>query len=660
MAKTIKDLVNNPIIQEQYKIQISLYNLTEKNLKSSLNLISNYLKKDEDRINEIIKLIARIAETKYDTIDIYIKLLKSISLKSHILKDEIQNCLNILFNNDFLFFCQKLIKENFISQKQYDKNLSDNKKKYIDFPNYEFPHTKLEKNDYPFIRKISEIFDNDNEIELKKILAERPKDKNYIFSSIPHLNKNIQEISLIKYAAFRGSEKCFKYLVNNNAKISNNTSDDDEDKINIASCGVCGGNSNIIEILKKKGMEIKKSDILYTIRFHRIYLFDYIVKKFGVNNDDKETLIFECISNNFLHGLIYFKNLPLKVCFYPDSPYRENLKFKNFISSGNLELLKVALKLKIYTSKDFITKEGYISKLDYVCEIGDKNMFLYLYSTFSKNIKIELIFDHIIDSRNLDFINYIFENFKIDKNARDVHGYTPFHRAIFLNDNDIIDYLFNKKGIDLFTINDFGDNLLDTAIEKGCSKIIKFLIDLPDYPINRETDSYEINPLGHAISKCDVETVKLLLNHPKIIPCIYTFHNAQNCEIKTNHILLAIKCGNQKIMELLLSHPLIEITEKEKKDILKKYPKISKKILNSVKMRKENKYDKADEILSAEDSYFNDDEENCEESDNIDDKDSNDNKKVEMEENKKNNKDNLGKKRERGEKKKKIKKKKKK
>ena len=105
-----------------------------------------------------------------------------------------------------------------------------------------------------------------------------------------------------------------------------------------------------------------------------------------------------------------------------------------------------------------------------------------------------------------------------------------------------------------------------------------------------------------AINKGDVETVKLLLNHPKIIPCIYTYHFLENCEIKTNHILLTIESGNQEIMELLLSHPLITITEKEKKKIIEKFPKISREILNKTKMRKENKYDKADdEILLDED-----------------------------------------------------------
>ena len=87
---------------------------------------------------------------------------------------------------------------------------------------------------------------------------------------------------------------------------------------------------------------------------------------------------------------------------------------------------------------------------------------------------------------------------------------------------------------------------------------------MPNFPINKQNDSYEINPLGKVIVEGDIETVKLLLNHPKIIPNIYTFYNAQHHNYKNNHISLALENKNQKIMKLLLSHPLVTLTDEEK------------------------------------------------------------------------------------------------
>ena len=248
--------------------------------------------------------------------------------------------------------------------------------------------------------------------------------------------------------------------------------------------------------------------------------------------------------------------------------------------------------------------------MDPICRVADIHLFNYIYSKYHDIININLLLDDIIRSRNINFIKYIFDNFKVDINTKEFQGYTPLHRAIFLNDKTIIDYLLQKNGIDFFTVTDYDEDLLSTAIKHKSKKIIEYLINLPNFPINKQNDSYEINPLGKAIVEGDIETVKLLLNHPKIIPNIYTFYNSQHYNYKNSHISLALENKNQKIMELLLSHPLITLTDEEKNKIIKKYPSISKEIIDSVKIREPNKYDKLKECINEDEWLDYEEDEN--------------------------------------------------
>ena len=307
MNSTLKVFKNNPIFECQYKIQTILQNLNNDKILEALKLISDYINESGEKKYEIIELISRISETNYSQIDNYIKLLKSLSLEPLSLKDIIQDCITVIFKQSWIFFAKNLIKENLITRKQYyDYLYSEN---YIDYPNPDyFEKEKYSKINYFYIRKISDIIDRDDDFELKNILSEPNSDINYTFYKIPH-TEIWEEVSLIQYAAFRGSIKCFKYLKNKFADILANN-----EKMNIVSCAVCGGNWEIIEILKNNfDLKIKKSDIKYTIEYHRPYLFDYIITNFGIDKADEKKLSLLCIQHNFLHGIFFLRIYHLKL-----------------------------------------------------------------------------------------------------------------------------------------------------------------------------------------------------------------------------------------------------------------------------------------------------------------------------------------------------------
>ena len=191
-----------------------------------------------------------------------------------------------------------------------------------------------------------------------------------------------------------------------------------------------------------------------------------MVNNFNIKKDINNLLV-ECFRNNFLHGLFYFKNEFIKNVFKFEYPAMKLDRFRTILYSGNFEILKICFNLDIF-DKNYTSLWGYISYL------GDKYIFSYFYSKFQKQFEPNQLLDNIINSRNLDFINYIFTNFEININSRGFQGYTPIHRAIYLNDEDLIDYLLLKKEkIDFLTLTDYDEDLLETAIEKNCHKIIK-------------------------------------------------------------------------------------------------------------------------------------------------------------------------------------------
>ena len=89
-------------------------------------------------------------------------------------------------------------------------------------------------------------------------------------------------------------------------------------------------------------------------------------------------------------------------------------------------------------------------------------------------------------------------------------------------------------------------------------------------------------------------------------------------------------------MELLLFHPLITLTDEEKNKIIKKYPSISKEIIDKVKIREPNKYDKLNECYDEDERLDYEEDENDSEKGDKDE----DNEKEEEEEEKQDDEEN--------------------
>ena len=101
-----------------------------------------------------------------------------------------------------------------------------------------------------------------------------------------------REVSYISLAAFYGSEKCFRFLLEErNAEI------DDKVIQNAAK----GGNMNIIKLLESKGSSFENS-FLSAIEFHRQDVFSYFLKTY----ENNEPSFNDCISLGNILAYIYY------------------------------------------------------------------------------------------------------------------------------------------------------------------------------------------------------------------------------------------------------------------------------------------------------------------------------------------------------------------
>lgn len=108
--------------------------------------------------------------------------------------------------------------------------------------------------------------------------------QNIITSSKIDIRSNNYCEYYLDRCAMLSSIRCFKYLLLNNCKISEN----------IISKAIMGGSIDIINILEQEGKKVSKDDILVSISYHQKEIFHWILDQFEY---DKSYLVYNCILN---------------------------------------------------------------------------------------------------------------------------------------------------------------------------------------------------------------------------------------------------------------------------------------------------------------------------------------------------------------------------
>lgn len=285
-------IINSNELKFLIKFEELMMNLNEENLEKTAEECNEIL----HRMTKILFVycLIRYFSLHYENSILYFSFLHKIDMMNgnEKIEDE-ESLLNIFFS-----FLKKssVIKEKEINIElfTYYKNLLIHKltKKENDQLNAEQP----QKVDNSIINAI----ENDDADKLQTLLVQLNIDAN---QKIDEIIKNVfslprkYNLTFIKYAAFKGSIKCFKYLLINNAKI---------DQDDIALFAVAGGNNEIIRLCDQKGCNFSGT-IKISIKNHYYSITEWLIE----NNKDTD-----CIGNEF-----YVKD-PLKYC----------IKYCNFIS----------------------------------------------------------------------------------------------------------------------------------------------------------------------------------------------------------------------------------------------------------------------------------------------------------------------------------------
>lgn len=150
----------------------------------------------------------------------------------------------------------------------------------------------------------------------------------------------------------------------------------------------------------------------------------------------------------------------------------------------------------------------------------------------------------------------------IDVNVRCENGGTALMYAAAWGKNEAVELLVKHPKIDVnMGISSFveGNTILSMAMQEGHKEIVKMLLKHPDIDVNAVCNMFGVTALGRAILRDDKDMIKLLLRHSDI--------NVKGNPIFSN-LMVAIVRGREEIVKLFLDKgadvneklPIIEST----------------------------------------------------------------------------------------------------
>lgn len=341
------------------------------------------------------------------------------------------------------------------------------------------------------IKKIASKFASSQFYSIKKSIYER----------CSLLNKGC---TLLEYAAFHGSIKCFEMLLKHKKNQKKNNDDDFYLDLNInnglARFAVAGGSREIIDLILK---EINNSDLEsydnpvqfsnmleIAIKFHRFDIAEWLIEK--MNNKFK-------YHPEFLNYCIQFNNMKMLRYLIKNRIYMGDDFLLNCCQYGNFCLAEWALSFSTKVSVNLVDNDLQTSILHWACLLNNKPLLLLIlqhrkenkniaYNTTGKNSKFN----------NIDNTNYYVNqnlDFGIAINAKCGHFYydsTALHLVVENNNYE------------------FAKIILDEGILKNCKNDQSDIFGSLDIEIkNRNT----MTPFHIACKNGNSEIIKLFLNH---------------------------------------------------------------------------------------------------------------------------------------------------
>ena len=374
-------LKSNETMKSVCKIENNLICLSENSFES---LTEEIIESSVD--NSIIcKLIISSCIARPNLIELYIQLLiniNKIQLENNeiIIIGEFRKIIIEMFKmsiktfksfNEIFFIIQLLIENNMLDECEIQKVpelplffahlMPESRIKFLEFSsrnsNWINDFKKNKENNFTLHKKyiheginqdpIAILLRHDDVDNFQKLLYENFIDINSLIKYSIYERSEIvcKDVTFLEYSAFFGSIKCFRFLLMNNATISNN----------LMCFAVAGGNIEIIKLCEQKNCSLDNC-LIFSIRYHHWKLFDWLIASKSQNSWENPELIIECFKSN------NFKSLSklLKIGYNPSKILIEATK------SHIAFMVKIILQL---STVDVNFKDNHcISSLQYACK----------------------------------------------------------------------------------------------------------------------------------------------------------------------------------------------------------------------------------------------------------------------------------------------------
>lgn len=389
---------------------------------------------------------------------------------------------------------------------------------------------------------IMAVIKMDNDDQLQKMSAEIDFDVNQTIKF--HNYENIvfpdDNPTLIQFAAYYGSVKCFKFLKVNGADLTLTT----KNGFTYAQFGVAGGDNEIIRILETSQCSFDGT-LRTATQFHYpdLFTFLYTNKEPDLGSDPAvEAIIQSAAKTNNLEAVLF--------CL-------ENKVNVNYIDADDYTALHLAAKYGcddvirlLLAHKDIDINSGSNSRtpLDYAAANGYAESVRLLLSSPGINVNAKNPFDFtaLQDAAkygHMEVIKLLLKAPGVDVNSGSAEGVlSALHNAITGSYIDIINLLLSVPEIDVNVVDEDGNTPLHHAARMNNTAIINVL--LPKYGATIPLNNMKQTPL-HVAAECPTSDALSVLIQPlaKVV-------NNQDIEGDTC-LHLAAKNGTGKSISLL-------------------------------------------------------------------------------------------------------------
>ena len=174
----------------------------------------------------------------------------------------------------------------------------------------------------------------------------------------------------------------------------------------------------------------------------------------------------------------------------------EAVKSQNYVKVENLLLLE-------HKNVESRTDRYYKSLAHLACMKSDKKM-LQLLMKYGCNIN-SLDFENMtplydaIYSNNIEFVDYLIKDLKMDINHHEIQNRTPFYWACCTSNIEMIKYLIKYPEIDINSLSSMGRSALSKACWNGHIEVAKLLCSQPDINTINTPDCNKRCPLHNAV-----------------------------------------------------------------------------------------------------------------------------------------------------------------